>query len=65
MSLSELDRARKVIQELDLKFVINRLVRIDGWSIKAAKKGCVQYKNYLFLKLKYGDQFGFDLQKTN
>jgi hypothetical protein len=52
-----LANAKKLINSLDLTTVIKRLIHIDKWSEKKAHEVSSQYKNFLFLKRKYGDQF--------
>ena len=55
LSFDNLRTAKELIQTLDLNAVIERLVYIDGWSKADALKACEQYKNYLFLRKKYGN----------
>ncbi|MHA7841207.1 MAG: glycine-rich domain-containing protein [Gammaproteobacteria bacterium] len=41
---------------VDLSAVEDRLVNIDGWKRKYAKEACKQYRNYIFLRKKYGPE---------
>lgn len=54
---SDLLHAKKLINTLDLTQVINRLIYIEKWSKKHAIAACQQYRNYLFLKKKYGSNY--------
>lgn len=49
--------ARQLIDSVDLSAVVNRLVQVDGWKEKDALEAAAQYRRYLFLKLKYGQDF--------
>jgi hypothetical protein len=53
----DLQSAKKLIDSLDLTPVIQRLVRIESWSEIQAEQACQQYRNYLLLKKKYGQQY--------
>jgi hypothetical protein len=53
----ELERARNLINENDFTFIVNQLVLVNKWSKKQALEACQQYRNYLFLKKKYGNQY--------
>ena len=53
MEILQLAQVKQFIENTDLSAVLKRLVVIDGWKIKHAKAAIEQYKNYLFLKIKY------------
>ena len=53
LSPEELTRIRDMIDAADLTNVLNRLVKIEGWPVKAAKTGIVLYRNFLYLLAKY------------
>ncbi len=46
---------KKSIDTVDLNSTINRLIEIHNWKEKWAFKAVQQYRNYLFLKIKYGN----------
>lgn len=48
---------QKQLNDLNLNFLSEALIKRHGWSRKDAEESCKMYKNYLFLKLKYGDQY--------
>lgn len=50
----KLANGKVLIDSLDLSPVIARLTRIDKWLEKHTFEACKQYRNYLYLKLKYG-----------
>ncbi len=50
----ELDRARKLFQSEPLTSTIKRLIYVDGWSKKDVPEAIKQYRNFLFLRKKYG-----------
>lgn len=52
-----LEQAREYIQHAEFTAVVERLVRVDGWSRKSATLALEQYRNFLFLKKKYGSQY--------
>ncbi len=54
---SSLDQARSLIDSSDFSAVIKRLVKIDKWPLSQAKEACAQYRNFLFLKKKYGHAY--------
>lgn len=45
------------VKLINLEPIVERLVRIHGWPRKTALQVEEQYRNYLFLKKKYGDQY--------
>ena len=53
LSPEELTRIRHMIDAADLTNVLNRLVRVEGWPVKAAKTGIALYRNFLYLVAKY------------
>ena len=54
-----LDQAKAMIDSADLFPVFDRLVHIDGWSKKSALTAIEQYRNFLYLKKKYGSEHIF------
>ncbi|MEM1244372.1 MAG: glycine-rich domain-containing protein-like, partial [Pseudomonadota bacterium] len=44
------------LQKIDLQPVVERLVRLEHWALNEAKDAVQQYRNYLFLKLKYPEK---------
>ncbi len=59
MLLTEPDFAKikKLINAVDLSSTINRLVKVHHWKNSLALKAVQQYRNYLFLKKKYGKTY--------
>ena len=55
VSTQELQHARDIIDQTDFQPVIDRLVYLKKWTRKQAHQACEQYRNFLFLKKKYGD----------
>lgn len=49
--------SKQMIDSYDLSEVIDRLVFIEKWKTEHAAEACKQYRNYLFLKLKYGNEY--------
>jgi hypothetical protein len=45
------------IESIDLEPIIQRMIKIHKWSRKHAIQASHQYKNFLFLKQKYGSQY--------
>jgi hypothetical protein len=57
-SFMDTDSAIKnLINTIDLNPVINRMVKISKWTLKEASLSAAQYRNFLFLKKKYGDKY--------
>lgn len=54
---TELEHAKELIYTTDLSAVLKRLILIEGWTLKQARLGIAQYRNYIFLKLKYRSEF--------
>lgn len=44
----------EAIYSFDLSFIYERLIKVDKWTRRSARKAIEQYKNYLVLKRKYG-----------
>jgi len=53
---SDLTEAKKFIESADLTSTIERLIKVHNWSKKHALKATIQYRRFLFLKKKYGEQ---------
>lgn len=49
--------SKQLIDSVDLTDVIDRLVIVEKWKKKHAIAVCDQYRNYLYLKIKYGKQY--------
>lgn len=49
-------QAKSFIESADLSPVIDRLIQIEGWSEKSALAATQLYRNFLYLKKKYGDE---------
>lgn len=62
VSETELKYAKQVINSLDLKGPIWRLVTLHRWSKKQALEACEQYKNYLFVLKKYADGHNYKVE---
>ncbi len=54
---SSFAEVKQKIATYDLSTVVERLVLIEGWSIKQAQEILSQYRNFLFLKAKYGQDY--------
>ena len=52
----ELAKARSYIYSIDFSNIIHKMVKHQGWLYKDAQKTCQLYRNYLFLKRKYGSK---------
>ena len=52
----DLIHAKNVIDNFDLSFVIERLIK-SGWKKEYAHEAVLLYRRFLFLKKKYGHQF--------
>src|ERR1700722_17839572 len=48
-----LEEAKKLIDDLDLTHVINRVVKEKGWSLRMANIAANFYKNFLYLGKKH------------
>lgn len=55
--LIDLIDIKKIIDTLDLRAVLKRLILIEGWKPKHAHAAIQQYRNYLFLRAKYYSQY--------
>ena len=51
-----LQDAKSYIASIDFSMIIEKMVRVDGWLKKDALKTCQLYRNFLFLKRKYGKE---------
>jgi hypothetical protein len=45
------------ISEYDFSQIIERLILIEGWSLQHAQEIIPQYRNFLYLKAKYGEDY--------
>lgn len=54
---TKLQDIKSGIDSCDFFNIIERLVLIEGWSAEHAKQICEQYRRYLYLKIKYGQQY--------
>jgi hypothetical protein len=65
---TELSTAKKLIDDFDLNSTFVRLVRVNKWSEKNALEAIKQYRRFLYLKKKYGDQYelppSFDIDEA-
>ena len=50
------DHAQDFLANYDFSYVQYRLIKIEHWSEVSATKIMRQYKNFLYLQKKYGDQ---------
>lgn len=57
MDTEALQKTRQIIDKLDLTPVINRLVQLEGFTHEEATMASEQYRNFLYLQKKYGDEF--------
>lgn len=48
---------KEYIYSVNLDPVVTRLVKIDGWKRKHALAACKQYRDFIFLRKKYGHQY--------
>ena len=55
--MKDLQQAKQFIDSYDLSEVIDRLVIVEKWKEKHAIAACQQYRNFLYLKMKYGHQY--------
>ncbi len=51
-----LEKAKQSIDTVDLTSTINRLIKVHKWTKKQALTAANQYRNYLFLKIKYSER---------
>ncbi len=49
----DLEETKKIINKLDLRSVVKRLITVEQWSEEDALAVVKQYRNYLFLRKKY------------
>lgn len=52
-----LKEAKEIIYSTDLTPVVNRLIKIDGWPQRHVTAALEQYRNFLYLKKKYGEHY--------
>lgn len=57
MDEKKLAWAREYINNIDFSKTIRKMVLLEGWIEKDAIDTCEQYRNFLFLKIKYGHQY--------
>lgn len=55
--LSIIDKSKDYINAIDFSMIIEKMIRMDGWLKKDAEDTCRFYRNFLFLKKKYGAEF--------
>lgn len=51
------DNLKIKIAEYDLSTIIERLVLIEGWSLRHAQEIISKYRNFIYLKAKYGQDY--------
>lgn len=49
-----IEEAKKHIKSIDFSMIIEKMIKLDGWLKKDAEETCQLYRNFLFLKRKYG-----------
>lgn len=54
---TDLDRTKALIDALDFTPIIDRLIRVEKWTKEQALETCQLYRNFLFLRKKYGHQY--------
>jgi len=63
LTQNDLMVAKKLIDKSDFTPIINRLTIIERWSKRDAEEVCKQYRNFLYLNKKYGQQFSLPPSK--
>jgi hypothetical protein len=56
-STIDLAAAKKLIDAVDLKQTIARLIKVHHWKPKEAEAAAIQYRNFLYLKKKYDGKY--------
>ena len=56
-TVTDLITAKKLIESVDLKQTILRLIKVHNWKAKEAEAAAIQYRNFLYLKKKYGETY--------
>jgi hypothetical protein len=54
---TDLNHAKALIDGLDLTSIIDRVIQVEHWTEKQALEVCQLYRNYLFLRKKYGQRY--------
>jgi len=57
MTNSDIDEVKKSINELDFSMIIKKLISEQGWTENEALSCEQLYRNFLFLKKKYGHKY--------
>jgi hypothetical protein len=52
-----LEAAKAFIANLDFSMIVQKMVRDDGWQYECALEVSQLYRNFLYLVLKYGDEY--------
>lgn len=56
-NIPSLEEAKRYIDSIDFSQIIHKMVTRDGWLRSDALKVCQFYRNYLYLRRKYGDAY--------
>lgn len=57
MKMPILEDAKRYIYSVDFSNIISKLVAYEGWKLEEALSVSQLYRNFLFLKRKYGKQY--------
>lgn len=51
--MSQIEKTKQAIENLDFSMIINKMVAHQGWDLDEAEEACRLYRNWLFLTAKY------------
>lgn len=54
--MASIKEAKNYIQSIDFSMIIDKMVGYDSWLREDAEETCRLYRNFLFLKKKYGEK---------
>ncbi len=53
----QLEKIKQQLDQTSFENLIEHLVQVEKWQSTQAQKACDQYRNFLFIKRKYGEQY--------
>lgn len=54
---NELEDIKNQLNNTSFTFLVDHLVNVEKWKLQHAMEACEQYRNFMFIKKKYGHEY--------